>query len=508
MPKKIYDYNADKVKTALVDSFKRRSRSATVADLVADTALPRVQVEEQLPAVADEFGARLKVTESGEILYSFPSGLKSRYKGFGPGLKRFLKAFGRGAKKAATLLFKIWIAVMLVGYFVFFILLLVLFLVFGIAAQASDKERSRGDGGIGLIGSILNAFIRIWFYSEFFKSTDPYYQNARYAQRQERKKRPLYKAIYSFVFGDGDPNANWPELERKAVIAYLRQHQGLITLEEFMALTGLSPENASNAINSYCLEFEGEPEVSDDGVVYYRFKSIMRGVDVVYSPSAQKQGLLAKRIEPFSATPKKANAWFCVMNGVNLLFGGFFTYGTFVWGPLIADPAFRIAKGEIAKLFYYFTTVLFSAVSANPVPVVFGALGVMPLVFAALFYLVPALRKINLDKKNEDARFDNLRRVTYGRAWATPLAVEPVSTAGLPDAVVPKDSQAGEKLIKELAGYTEADVQAKPGSNGFVYSFPEMQRSKAAIGKLRGAVDEADFDLGKVIFDSDSTDKI
>jgi hypothetical protein len=191
MPKKIYDYNADKVKTALVDSFKRRSRSATVADLVADTALPRVQVEEQLPAVADEFGARLKVTESGEILYSFPSGLKSRYKGFGPGLKRFLKAFGRGAKKAATLLFKIWIAVMLVGYFVFFILLLVLFLVFGIAAQASDKERSRGDGGIGLIGSILNAFIRIWFYSEFFKSTDPYYQNARYAQRQERKKRPL-----------------------------------------------------------------------------------------------------------------------------------------------------------------------------------------------------------------------------------------------------------------------------------------------------------------------------
>ena len=83
------EYKPEAVRDRIVDVFRKRKGEATTADLVALTGLPKASVESELPAVSDEFGARLRVTESGEILYSFPSGLHSRYKGFGPSLKRF-----------------------------------------------------------------------------------------------------------------------------------------------------------------------------------------------------------------------------------------------------------------------------------------------------------------------------------------------------------------------------------------------------------------------------------
>jgi hypothetical protein len=120
---------------------------------------------------------------------------------------------------------------MLVGYFVLFVALLVLFLVAGTAAQSGGKGSSRRSGGGELIGGILNAFIRIWFYSEFFKSP----QQRAYEYDRRRQKRPLHKAVFSFVFGTATPTPTGPFLERKALLAFLRTHAGIITLPEFMA---------------------------------------------------------------------------------------------------------------------------------------------------------------------------------------------------------------------------------------------------------------------------------
>ena len=77
--KKVYDYEPEKVRERLVDVFGKRKGEATTADLVALTGLPKAQVEAEVKAVSDEYGARLRVTESGEILYSFPEGMRSRY---------------------------------------------------------------------------------------------------------------------------------------------------------------------------------------------------------------------------------------------------------------------------------------------------------------------------------------------------------------------------------------------------------------------------------------------
>ena len=95
-----------------------------------------------------------------------------------------------------------------------------------------------------------------------------------------RERRPLYKAIYSFVFGDGDPGLpGWDAVEKKAFVAFVQANKGVVTMPEFMALTGLGPPEAETRINRYLYEFEGSPEVTEGGAIYYFFPSLMRRKD-------------------------------------------------------------------------------------------------------------------------------------------------------------------------------------------------------------------------------------
>ncbi len=501
MQRKTYDYKPERVRAALVDAFKRRKREATVADLVADTALPRVQVEEQLPAVADEYGARLRVTESGEILYSFAGRMRSRYRGPIPALRRALKASGALAAKVLAFLFKIWIMAMLVGYFVLFLALFLLFLVGGTALQAGDRNGRSSRGGYNLVGGILNAFIRIWFYSELFRGPEE-----RYRRAQARAgRRPLHKAVFSFVFGDGDPDADWPKIERKAVLAWLRANSGLISLEEFMILTGRPPEDAAQAINAYCLEFEGSPEASPEGVVYYHFDSIMRGTDIVDADAAARPR--ARPLAAFSSNPRKANVLFAVINAVNLAFGSFFLWASAAWGPIVgsiieilANSRNAITRLGLGRAFYGFVVALAAAISADPVALVAVLLGMVPIAFGVLFYLVPLFRSLALKRRNERVKRENLRRIVYAQAWDRPEGLEVPSRELLPAAALPAAPSAPEDLMDELAAYSQAEIRR--GERGNVYSFPELARAKKAMARLRASGEAPAFDLGKAIFDS------
>jgi hypothetical protein len=500
--KKVYDYDEAMVRGRLVDVFKKRKGEATTADLVALTGLPKAQVEAEVKAVGDEFGARLRVTESGEILYSFPSGMRSRYRGFGPSAARAWKAFAKVAAKVAALVFKVWIVVMLVGYFVLFIGLAILALLASVAGSASSDNRSsrsdRGGGGLFIAGRLLDTLFRVWFYSELFMTPE---QRAARAGRA-RQRRPLYKAIYSFVFGDGDPDAGWAEAEKRAFVAFAQANKGIVTMPEFMALTGLGPLEAEERINRFLYEFEGSPEVTEGGTIYYSFPSLLRRKD----RGDRNHGTVPmRRIASFSSNAKKANALFCVFNGANFLFGSYF-----LSQALVAHPLMQRIYGEFAgKLitvggwdgFYYFTHQVFGKLVgvADPTAFLGIALGAVPLAFSLLFYAIPAIRSGRLAARNERARVENLRRVAYRAVLDSPIPVRPESVPVYDDAARPKDSRAAEKALKELAAWSGADPQAD-GS----YDFKELARGRAEAAKVRAAVDESAYALGDVAFDSEA----
>ncbi|MDR1418921.1 MAG: hypothetical protein LBI86_00940 [Treponema sp.] len=489
----------------------RRDRGVTAADLAAATAIPLSMAREILPLAADEYGGRLEVTESGEILYSFPRGFTSRYRGF-------RAVFSRGLEKAAACLFavfswlfKIWIMVMLVGYFALFMLIALASLVLSAAAARSSNSNSRSgrDGGAFFAGSLFNLVIRLWFYSELTRPRERgrYGARASYGEASRSGKaeagQPLHRRIFAFVFGEEDPNRGWASREKKSVIAYLRSHSGIMALPEFMALTGLSPDRAEEEILAFCREFGGMPEASPGGTVIYRFDEILTGKGSAGGEKApafsrtggEETAVPFKRPRIFSANTKSMNGWFAVINGVNLLFGSYFLYNAVTAGPVSAGP-------ETKSLVYAVVTSFLAYAGSNPGPAAAIGLGVVPLVFSVLFWLVPALRFCALKKENGAIRLENFRKEAFGRIWEKPAAVRVKDMTGGAAGRAPDNPAAAcDRVILDMGAYSIPEVTV-PDGGGLVYNFTALAAEKDILEKCRAGVKSGD--PGKTVFDSDA----
>jgi hypothetical protein len=459
---------------------------------VAATALPLASVRELVPRAADEYSARLEVTESGEILYSFPRGFVSRYRGFRAGLKRFLEKFGGGIKIFSAGLFKVWIMVMLVGYFSLFMLIALASLFIAAAGRSSNSGSRRGGSGGGLyLGPrIFDLIFRLWFYSELTKSTDP----RRYGAKKAGK--PLHRAIFSFVFGDGDPNKDWELREKKALIAYLQTRRGVISLPEFMALTGLNPEEAERELMARCSEFGGSPEASEDGTIVYRFDELLLRSDE--KPPSYPEAPI-RRLKTFSSNKKTMNLWFGLINTVNLAFGGYFFFHALNTGALLTET-----QVQSSPYFYAFTHQLFELLVQNPLPFIGVGLGLVPLIFSLLFWLIPGLRYVFEKKENEKIKLENLKKAGFARIWSKPLGVLEKDIDSSAAECRPQNMAAArDRIFKDMGAWSIPEVELDEKGNT-VYFFRELQREKEALEKYRASVRPEASALGKTVFDSDS----
>jgi hypothetical protein len=483
----------------ITEALKRRRRGATVADIVAATALPLASARELVPRAADEYSARIEVTESGEIRYSFPRGFVSRYRGFRAGFKRFLEKFGRGIKIFAAGLFKVWIMVMLVGYFALFMLLALASLFIAVAGRSSNSNsRQKNSGGFYLSSSIFNLILRLWFYSELTKSTDPrhYRRESRSAERP--RGRPLHRAIFSFVFGDGDPNGDWELREKKAFIAYVQANRGAISLPEYMALSGLTAEKAEEELMARCSEFGGSPEATEEGVIVYRFDELLlrsdQGDRSFPEASAPIRGLWE-----FSSNKKNMNVWFGLINTVNLIFGGYFLFNALNTGAILTEAQLRSSS-----YLYAVTHHLLTLVTQNPLPFIGIGLGMVPLIFSLLFWLIPGLRYLSEKKKNERIKLNNLKKTGFARIWSKPLGVTEKDIDSPVKECRPRNMAAArDRIFKDMGAHAIPDVELNAQGNT-VYFFRELQREKEALEKYRAALKPEASALGKTVFDSDS----
>jgi hypothetical protein len=493
---KLHDEISTRSYRKVTEALKKRRGGATVADIVAATALPLAAVRDLVPQAADEYSARLEVTESGEIRYSFPRGFVSRYRGLRAGLKRFFGKAGNFLKIFAAWFFKVWIMVMLIGYFALFMLIALASLFVSVAARSSSSDNRRGSGGgLFLSAHIFDLIIRLWFYSELTKSMDPRHPRGRAG----KSGRPLHRAIFSFIFGDGDPNRDWETRERKAFIAYVQARRGVISLPEFMALTGLEPEKAERAIMACCAEYGGSPEATEAGTVVYRFDELLRRSDPG-DRSFPDASAPIKQLRTFSTNPKKMNFWFGLINTVNLAFGGYYLFNALNTGAILTEAQFH------ASSYLYGVTYLLARqfVVPDPLPLIAIGLGLVPLVFSVIFWLIPGLRYFSEKKENEQIKLGNLKKTAFGRIWSKPLSVPEKEIDSPVQECRPRDMAAArDRIIKDMGSWSIPDVELD-GTGGTVYSFKELQREKEALEKYRAAVRPEASSLGKTVFDSDS----
>ncbi|MDR3193176.1 MAG: hypothetical protein LBT87_08940 [Treponema sp.] len=482
-----------------VEAIKKRHRSLTVADAVAASALPLPLVQELLPQAADEYSARLEVTESGEILYTFPRIFTSRYRGFKAGLKRFFANLGRTARIAAVWFFKVWIMIMLVGYFLLFMLIALAALMVSVAGSSSsnsDRRSRNSGGGFYLVSGIFDLVIRIWFYSELTRSLDRAY-SGNYGEIRERrpKGRPLHQAIFSFVFGEPDPNREAESVEKKTFIAWLQQNSGLISLPEYMSLTGKPLPEAEEGILAACSEFGGMPEVTGEGTIVYRFDRLLLRSDRAAGRGSGTEAPL-KQLKRFSTNKKSLNNGFALINTVNLFFGAYFFYHSLFTGP-IPIPAPRGVPW-----IYGFVYGFSSQLSVNPLPLITLGLGLVPLAFSILFWLIPALRYFREKRENQGIKLENLRKIGFQRIWSKLRGLRAGDIQGPSPEASPQNLPAAQdRIIKDMAAYSMPELETDTSGNP-IYNFIELEREKEDIIRCRAGIRPGDSELGKTIFDS------
>ena len=479
---KVYDYSPEKVRRLLQSALKSGSREASEADLVSQTGLPTYQVEQTLRIMLDEHNGQIKATESGELLYYFPSGFRNRKKGFLPWVKRTSHAVGRALGISVVLLFKIWIVSMLVGYFVLFVLLLIAALVAtvaGSAASRNTRSRSRG-GGFGsfyLTTRLVQIFISLLVYSSSGK-------------KQNSRSLPLHHTVFAYVFGDENPEKGWESYLRKTAIRFIQSSKGVITMDELIRLTGKSPEDANNMMNEMLREYEGSPQVTDGGTIYYEFSSLMSTTGS--KPSGTRFTANRKELKPFNSNPKKTNRWITFFNSFNIIFGSYFLFYSL---SLPIEPT-----DMFARFFLIVGNLLLKL--GNPLSFMLYGLGMVPVIFSLVFFASTGIRLLIDKRRNRRIRQENFRKSVFEAINDQPEYVLPgaiVPSAGIG---IPENWEAQRQMdIDTYAAAKDGQIRIDRDGRRF-YGFDELKREQEDMVELRASINPGRFGVGDIVYDS------
>jgi hypothetical protein len=435
-----------KIERMMLEALRGRDGKLTRADAVVASGLPEAEAERALTALLKEYRSHLSATESGELLYEFDPAFERRD---ALSWRERAAAVGSRLWKGFTVLFKVAIVTTLVAYFAAFMAMMVAM----IFARSSSSDRD-DDGGFGFGGLF-------WFWGWDMGGDGYGRQRSRFAARAPRE--PFYKRVFAFVFGPPAPPVD-PRADERQIVGYIRAQRGRIAAVDLVRLMGWTFQRAEQEVTRLMVDYGGEPEVTEDGVVIYTFKAVRKTAGGVGEGSASRWA--SERIEtaaPLTGNEPGTDALIVAFNGFNLL------------APFWIVPAFE-ARLHVSLASWHFLLWEF------------------PLAFSAVFFAVPAVRWIKARVEAGRRRSRNDRRRLLGRIF---------SGAGpRPREELAPTPALANLLDRELVAFG-GDVAPEPDDRGRVlYTFPRIDEEEAAVACARAAAPSVEQDAGVVVFSS------
>jgi hypothetical protein len=436
-------YTEEQAQRVLLDALRGKGGRLTKADAVALSGLPVPDAEQALTNLLKEYRSHLAATESGELVYEFDPAFERRD---AIPLSEKLAKVGRAVWKGFTFLFKISIVATLVAYFLVF-LAMMLALVF--ARRSDDRDN---DGGFDLGWPLF------WMWGWGPSSPSAYGRRARPA----RKGKPLYKKVFEFVFGPPRPSAD-PLGDEKEILAHVRRNSGRIAAVDLVSLMGWDFPRAEEEATRLLIDYGGEPEVTDDGVVLYVFKDIRKTAHEIGAATIEPRRAW-ERMEarpPLSGNSSGTNLVIALLNGFNLL------------APFWIVPAFEERLGR--PLGHTFLLYIY------------------PVIFSSMVFAVPLGRWLVEKARDRGRRQRNARRALLR------IAIENRG-APLPPAQLAPDPVSAKVLDHSLVGLGGDVVTDESGQ--MRYSFPRIKEELDAVAYARSHASTAEKEAGAIVFSS------
>ncbi len=351
---------------AVMNAIEKLNFRVTVADVASQTGLALQVANREVANLASLTGGNLQVAESGEIAYKFDPNFRAIL------LQRSLLARWRDfwQKVWSVLFYLIRISFGIV--LVISILIVVLGIIAAILVISSsssserDSDSRRSEGGDLFFVWLGNPF-------SIFDPTYGYYDTptrSEYRPQQiQRAEKPegdrgFLENVFSFLFGDGNPNADLEQRRYVAIANVIRNNNGVVIGEQILPY--LDPPSSLDS-EDYMLpvlaKFNGYPAVSEAGFLAYRFPDLQK-VAVAHKPKPVPP-YLTEKLWQFSKAGEGATA-------LSIGLGIFYLVASLFLGSLLNNPA--VQKN---------LTGLLGLVNAG-----FGFL----LGYAILFLTIPAVR--------------------------------------------------------------------------------------------------------------------
>ena len=290
--KKSYERVSAREREAVLSALDALGSRVTLGDVARKSGLDLAVVEDVMRDVAaDADGFSLEVSDAGDLVYVKPRGMVSvRAALLSKSALLRMEPLAQRAAGIASYLVRVsfgsaLVLSVVIVYTSIFVLLT--------SQQRSDNDNRRGSYGrspMMMRGFYLNPFDVFWYWDPF------YYRNYR-ARIRRNGKYNFLEAVFSFVFGDGDPNEGYDAERWEAIGRLISNCNGVVTAEQLAPYTDSAPllvggadvgiANDEGFVLPVLQRFGGVPEVDPNGNIFYRFPDLQK--TAAQSPGGQRR---------------------------------------------------------------------------------------------------------------------------------------------------------------------------------------------------------------------------
>jgi hypothetical protein len=249
----------------------------TIGDVAAQAGLDVKVAERDLLALASDVGAHLQVSEAGEIAYLFPRNFRDILRG-----KFWRLRWQENLSKVWNFIFYLIRISFGIYLFASIAIIGIAIVVILIALNSRDDNGGSDWGGSVDTGSwgMGNWFVFFWpdYYGPSTYRSSGSRQSSKHSRREADRPLNFLEAIYSFLFGDGNPNADLEDRRWQAIGTVIRNQGGAVVAEQIAPYLDDVGRLAQQEYEDYMLpvmsRFNGRPEVSPEGQLVYHFPEL------------------------------------------------------------------------------------------------------------------------------------------------------------------------------------------------------------------------------------------
>ena len=252
----------------IMQAVEKLDYRVTVGDVATQAGLNVAEASQGLLALATEAGGHLQVAEDGDIVYLFPKNFRQVLRN--KNLRLQLQEWWQKIWGVLFYLIRISFGIFLIVS----IALIYITIIVAISAANSDRDDDNG-GGLSFGTGFFYFPDLFWFFGTDYNRNQYERNNQR---RREKSDLNFFESVFSFLFGDGNPNAKLDERRAQEIATVIRNNKGAVVAEQISPYLDDIGETYQQDYEDYMLpvlsRFNGQPQVSPQGEIVYYFPEL------------------------------------------------------------------------------------------------------------------------------------------------------------------------------------------------------------------------------------------